>query len=302
LNSISYQPSVILTMVRSRAGIDYARLLIDSIRSFGGILSEIPIWLFEANPEKVSCKVFESMGIRVTSLDIPRNVKRYLFGDKIFACAFAEKIAEEHLNSLIWIDLDMLILNPPVLYDLGMSFDTAVRPVHIKNVGLPAVSPLDDFWKKVYQTVGVEDITATVDSFVDERHIRAYFNSAAYSINPSKGLFKRWLECFEELISDKEFQAGPCQDELHQIFLHQAILSALIVAMIPADRILILPPEYNYPYNLQRSIPPEKRAKSINKLVSVVFEEKPMDPDKMDEIEINEPLKSWLSMRIKGIK
>lgn len=52
------------------------------------------------------------------------------------------------------------------------------------------------------------------------------------------------------MVTDEAFQAGPCRDELHRIFLHQAILSTLVAKQLDWERVRLLPPEYNYPLNL----------------------------------------------------
>lgn len=125
-----------------------------------------------------------------------------------------------------------------------------------RNVGVSVAEPLDDFWSRVFERVGIADTDYSVESFVDGQKIRAYFNSHSYRVDPSVGLFRRWLECFEGLVLDTEFQVSSCSDDLHRIFLHQAVLSALTVAMIDSERIRILPPSYSYPYNLNAAVHP----------------------------------------------
>ncbi len=297
MRSAAVDQTVFVTWVYSVRQRWCARLLIDSIRSFGGALSECPIWLFEANPSQVPCDDFENKAVRVLPLTLPDPVRHYAvyLAHKVYACAQAEELATPKVQSLIWLSPPCLILKPPVLFDLAGSFDAAVRPVHIKNVGNLAGEPVDAFWKGVYQAVGVCDIQSTVESFVDVRHIRAYFNSAAFSVNPSAGLFRRWSECFEALVRDQEFQSGPCQDERHRLFLHQAVLSALIVTMLDPERIRTLPPDYGYPYNLHQDVPQDRRATALDDLVCAIYEERSVDPHVMDDIEVNEPLRSWLS-------
>ena len=292
--------SVFLTLVRSAGEKSRAHLLIDSIRSFGGAMSDCPIWLFETlssldhslAPQSPWASL-EAVGVKVLPLNVPDAVRRYDFGDKVYACAQAEAMADG-AQSLIWADPGVLFIQPPRLYDLGPSFDAAVRPVHIKNVGLLATEPLDGFWQKVYQTVGAQDISATVDSFVDAQHLRAYFNSHAFAVNPSTGLLRQWLECFEVLVGDQAFQSACCQDERHQIFLHQAVLSALIAARLDPQRVQILPPAYNYPYNLHQSVPRDRRAQALDDLVCMAYEDRSLDPAVMNDIMVREPLRSWL--------
>jgi hypothetical protein len=222
-------------------------------------------------------------------------VRRYFLGSKVWACAEAEAMAGSAVRSLVWIDSMCLVVQPPLQYDLGNAFDAAVRPVHIQNVGLRADAPLDGYWRAIYRALGVEDISATVESFVDRQTLRAYFNSHAFAINPHRGLMSRWAGLFESLVRDAEFQAAHCFDARHRVFLFQAILSALLVRSLDWERIRILPPAYNYPYNLHGSVPPERRARALNDLATVVFEDRSMDPAAMDDIEIREPLRTWLA-------
>jgi hypothetical protein len=286
--------TVLLTLVRTIGGRTKARILVDSIRSFGETMSQCPIWLFEANPKEAPCQSMENMGVHVLPLSVPDTLRHYFFADKVCACAQAESLATVKIQSLIWIDPSCLVIKPPLLFDLGQSHDAAVRPVHIRNVGLPPTEPLDGFWKKIYQVVGVKDIQATVETFVDVQRIRSYFNSHAFAINPSKGTLSQWLDTFEDLVRDEEFQSMYCQDELHRIFLHQAILSALLTTSLDPKRIRILPPDYNYPYNLHQSVPLDRRALSLNDLVCIAYEDRPLNPNVVDDINIREPLRSWL--------
>ncbi|MCI0475219.1 MAG: hypothetical protein L0Y55_03155, partial [Anaerolineales bacterium] len=176
--------TIFLTSVRSARGRANARILIDSIRAFGGALRDTPIWVFEANPQKTSCADLADNGVRVIPLNLPENVRDYLFGDKVYACAQAEAMTTPDVQSLVWIDPICVVVNPPILFDLGAAFDAAVRPVHVRNIGLLTTDPLDEFWKTIYATIGVNDVASTVESFVDGQQLRAYFNSHAFAINP----------------------------------------------------------------------------------------------------------------------
>jgi hypothetical protein len=274
-----------------------ARFLIDSIRAFGGPLRPCPIWLFTTDPKVESYTDWERLGVRVLPLTVPDTVKPNWFAGKVSACAQAEQLAGSEVQTLVWLSSDCLIIQPPLLFDLGTEFDAAVRPVHVKNIGLPASAPLDAFWKKVYETVGVPDVQTTIESFVDCQQLRAYFNSHVLAVNPARGLFRRWFDGFETLVADQDFQAGPCQDELHQIFLHQAVLSALIATILDAERVRMLPPDYSYPYNLHQQVPAERRAGALNDLVCIAYEDRPLHPDRVSDIEIHEPLRSWLAAR-----
>ncbi|MCP4537480.1 MAG: hypothetical protein GY832_10070 [Chloroflexi bacterium] len=301
MNDTIIDPTVCLILVSTIRQRLRARLLIDSIRAFGGALSHCPIWLFEADTQRVPCDGLKDLDVRVIPLTVPDTVRHYWFADKVYACAQAEELANSKVRSLVWLSSDCLIIKPPLLFDLAPTFDAAVRPVHVRNVGLGATEALDGFWKKVYQTVGVQDVQTTVESFVDVQHIRAYFNSHILAVNPSKGVFRRWFEGFESLVCDQTFQSGSCRDERHQIFLHQAVLSALIVTMLDPERIRTLPPDYSYPYNLHQRVPTDCQALALNDLVCIAYEDRSLDPNVVDDVGIDEPLRSWLSARVNQI-
>ncbi len=273
------------------------RLLIESIRTFGGSLGGCPVWLYEADPLGAPCGALEGPGVTVLPLDAPQAVRRYVLGAKVAACARAEERAGPAVRSLVWLSPDTLTVRPPRLFDLGEGYDAAVRPVHLRNIGLLETDPVDGFWKRVYEAVGAGEPRIRVESFVEGARIRAYFNTHAVAVNPSRGLFRRWLEVFEPLVGDREFQAAACGDRAHQVFLHQAVLSAIIAASLEPERIRMLPPEYSYPYHLQQAIPPIRRAAALNDLVTVVYEDRPLHPDRMDDIEVREPLRSHLVAR-----
>ncbi|MBS3783950.1 MAG: hypothetical protein KGY78_05870, partial [Anaerolineae bacterium] len=90
------------------------------------------------------------------------------------------------------------------------------------------------------------------------------------------------------------FQAGPCSDALHKIFLHQAILSTLVARELAWERVRLLPPEYSYPLNLLDEIPPARRPATLNRLVTAVYEE----AFPWGETQLQEPLLSWLRQHL----
>ena len=74
-------------------------------------------------------------------------------------------------------------------------------------------------------------------------------------------------------------------------------MSALLVSRLEWPRIRFLPPVYNYPYNLQAKVPTERLARRLNDLVCIAYEGRSIDLDQMDDILVEEPLRSWLAGR-----
>jgi hypothetical protein len=289
-NSVIYMTWVYSSDTKAKV-----RILIDSIRSFAGPLSDCPIWVFEAEPQKAPCYDLSGKNVEVLPLNLPVTLKPYLFTRKVFACYQAESRVDNDVHSLVYLDPGCLIVRPPLFFNLDQRYDAAIRPVHIRNVGSRAGDPLDAYWSKIYTTLGIEDVEMKVESFVDRQQVRAYFNSAAFALNPSQRLCQRWFQYFETLVNDSDFQAAACQDEWHQIFLHQAVLSTLIATVLEPERLRLLPPDYGYPYNLHSDVIQERKAEALNDLACVIYEDRSINPQVVDDIEIHEPLKSWLA-------
>lgn len=273
------------------------RVLIESLRSFGGELSKAPFWIFTENPIR---EEYTDNGLtRQLHLEIPPDISAYPFGKTVAACAQAETMVSTQTNSLVWIDPSCLVIQPPLLFDLGSDFDAAFRPVHIRNIGLPVNQAPDVFWRGIYESLGLEDPPFTVTSFVDSQHLRPYFNSHSFSINPRLELMRHWHELFQQLIRDKQFQDDACSDDLHKIFLFQALLSSVIASEVGVERLRILPASYNYPYNLHARVPADRQARTLNELVCLTYEGRDLHPNKVNDVQIIEPLRSWLIKNLK---
>jgi hypothetical protein len=285
---------VFVTLVGSPEEDEGARLLIASLRAFGGRLSRSSFWVLAMDPEGVSrtCHGLPD----VTSLPLERDAAfpRYPFAAKVNACAQAERMAGRDGCTLVWLNALGLIVNPPLAFDLAPPHAVAFRPVHIRNVGSLAAEPLDAYWAAVYRTVGLADTSQSLESFIGAERLRPYFNTHLFAFDPSLGLMAAWRDLFLQMLADSAFQDASCRDELHRIFLHQATLSALLTRRLEWDRLRFLPPEYSYPLHLHHRIPSDRRPATLNELVCPVFEEPFRYPGALNGLAVREPLLSWL--------
>jgi hypothetical protein len=283
-----------LLMFRSAEGERLARTVIESLRAFGGPLRHSEIWAFVLDPDRVAHALPDLEEVQLFPLTVQEEY-RYPFAEKVYACARAEELAGPDVRSLVWLSLDCLVVNPPLLFDVGSECDVAFRPVHHRNIGSPAHEPPDGFWQGIYRALDIDEMPYTVESFVDGQTLRPYFNTHCFAWSPATGLGWAWWAHFKAMVTDEAFHAGPCRDELHQIFLHQAVLSTLVPKLLDWRRVRLLPPTYNYPLNLLSEMPPDRRAPALNGLVNAVYE----DAFPWGEIEVQDPLRSWLTKRLK---
>ncbi len=158
MNSNISAGTVLVTHVGSSNDVRQAALMIDSLRTFGGSMSDIPVLVFEDEDHPVHRGEFSWEGVTVHGLARPEGVVPYTLDSKVYACATAEELLQDNCESMIWIAPDCMIVNTPILFQLGDDCDGALRPVHITNIGSLAEKPADAFWEGVFQAAGVDDI------------------------------------------------------------------------------------------------------------------------------------------------
>lgn len=284
-----------VTCVADEADAVAARLLVRSLRAFGARPGARPVLVFGMGPAaRGGSRILhrlEAEGAEVVSLAVPRALRGLPFAGPIAACAAAEERGA--VRSLVWVDPRVLFCRPPELLHLDDGAGVAVRPVHVSNVGSPAGAPLDAYWRGIYAAAGLDDTTLTVESFVDARLLRAYYNSHVQAVRPSLGLFRRRMELVERLCDDRSFVGGltPAQ----RLFLFQAAFAALVARVAQAATIRTLPADYAYPYNLHGQVPPARRAQTLDELVCLAWEGRSLRPELIDDVGVGEPLRSWLA-------
>lgn len=217
-----------LVLFGSEAGERMARIAIESLRAFGGPLSDAPVWAFVLEPARATHALHGLAGVQCIPLGVEEPNCSYPFAAK--AAAFAQ----------------------------------------------------------------AEEMAGPVESFADGQTLRPCLNTHCFALNPALGVAPAWWAQPRALIDDDAFQAGPCAGELHRIFLHQAILSALVAKLLAWERLRLLPPEYNFPLHLLHEMPPALRPRALNSLVNAVYE----DAFPWGAIEVEEPLRTWLRARL----
>lgn len=284
------------TLITDEADLQSAEILVKSKHAFAGAFSKSPMQVYSTI--EVGDAFCDFPEVTVVVIREPDTLTGCLFGSKVFACSLAEEAARMGARTLIWIDPACLLLRPPLSFRLSAPHKVAFRPVHIMNIGQPSGEPVNDFWRQLYLITGNRIPSFSLQSFVDAKEIFPYFNNHCFSLDPSFGLCSKWLSTLERLWNDETFKPL-VSDSPHRLFLFQAVLSAIITSLLDQEEILLLPPDYSYPYHLQAAIPVEKRTMLLNELTCVVYEEESLHPINLHGIGVNEPLTTWLSRHIK---
>ncbi|MBN2464872.1 hypothetical protein JXD38_04530 [candidate division WOR-3 bacterium] len=283
-------PVVFVTYLSSAETERLVRRAIAGLREFGGVLASCPVLAF-APHSLLGIDIGLMTGVDLVGLRGEPELARYPFGAKVTVCAQAEAQVPHGTESLVWLGSGCLVFRPPELFSLRQDCDVAFRPVHIANVGSPRSGPLDEYWQAVYKAVDTKDGDGSVESLLDRQRLRPYYNTHCFAVNPALGLMGSWLESFRSLVADEAFQSGPCRDELHRIFLHQAVLSAYVTKSVAPGRVRILPPAYSYPLHFHSKLADTQRVRAMNEITVAAYEN---DGD-LEEVPADEPLRSWLA-------
>jgi len=190
----------------------------------------------------------DGLPVELIPFHVPEAFRDFPFAPKVFAAAQAEALTPTDL--LVWLDSDTLILEPPKAVILPPEKMMAGCPVHLKNISSLAEQPINNFWKQIYARTPYEKIF-NITTRVDKLSARAHFNAGSLVVRPKAGLLSAWKNRFEQTVLADAFRPHYKKDSIYAIFVHQAVLSAILMEHLSEDEILILPESYNYPVFLQ---------------------------------------------------
>jgi glyoxylase-like metal-dependent hydrolase (beta-lactamase superfamily II) len=277
-----------------------ANVLINSIREFGGNYANSQIYLFQGDTVNAPCKSLISESVNLIPLEIDKSLPNYPFIQKMEALAQAEKLLAAKAETMVWMDADALVLNEPVEFDLLENKKLAIRPVNLRNnVGLSAKDSVDKYWEKIYELIDLKvENVPIVETYVDTQMVRSYLNCAIFSMRPNMSILQESLDIFKRLLYDQEYQIGAITTINHIIFLHQAILSAVMVSKIKEDEIHWFSMAAGYPLHHYKELTLDKRPIKVNDLESLIYAYSwGTSRWLLDEIQIDEPLRTWLERK-----
>jgi hypothetical protein len=283
-------------------GLDFnVPLLAASIRSFAGILSDCPIWVLIPESEDEICKTkeqLESLDVMVIRFSIDPEVLTFPFSGYVRAAATAESLAENKARFLAWMGLDTIIINEPTLLLLDDDKTVGYRPVHHTLIGSIYEEPIDPFWEFIYRKCHVtEDKIFPMNTHVDHNTLRPYFNAGHLVVRPEKELLQTWWTYFKEVYHDPWVEEYYEKNELYAIFIHQAVLTGVILSVTERQELQELPFTYNYPLHLYSEAPRDLQPQNVNDLITIRYE----NPHVLKTIPFHNPLKNWLEDHLNSL-
>ena len=275
-------------------------IMLASIRKFGGEFANNPIWVLTSKPiEQFPAKMKEkldSLDVEIIPFEADPKDLQFPFVMDAIAASKAEELAKEKAEILAWMDINTLIIKEPKHFILDENINFGYRPVHHTLIGSIYDKPLDSFWVKVYKKCEVpEEKVFPMNTHVDGNTLRPYINSGFLIVRPKRGILNEWRECYLKLYNDPDFEEFYTKDNLYTIFIHQAVLSAVVIRYLEKEEMKELPFSYNYPIHLYPESSREYQPDNISDLRTARFYLDKLQRAKWrQQIPIREPLKSWL--------
>lgn len=255
-----------------------ARLLVDSLRTFGGSLRDVPVRVLHPadsplrkGPDR---EALEGLGAELAPFRGDPRVLSFPLSAKAAAAAEAERRADGKFDALAWLDADTVFLAEPSEFLLPSGVALAVRPVHHRLIGSLFDEPLTGLWRSLYerQAVPPENVFPVVTT-LDRERIRPYFNAGCLVVRPERRLLRTWYSELSRSVRDPDL-IGECSTVPRgSLFLHQAVLASVILSRVPKDQISELPFRYNYPFALHRSCPSDLQPESWNSLATLRYDD-----------------------------
>ena len=295
--NITKKNIAIMTYVSDNEQERSVKALIKSVRELSGNYSNSNIYVVLGDPENFPCTSLKEENVKLLPLAMDKSFLDYPLAIKAFAAAQIEKIVGDEIETLIWFDPGVIVLNSLDALDLENKYDAAFRPVTLSNnISIsPDVKP-NDYWTPIYKETKIDyKNLPTLETIVDEIKIQPYYNCEVYSISPRLGICSEWANILTKLLKDENYQKSSCTTFLRKLFLQQAVLSGVIASRVKQEKIKSLPITSGYPFNQHERLSTQKQISSLNELSVVIFDYAwDKIPTWMNNIQINEPLKQWL--------
>jgi hypothetical protein len=230
--------------------------MIESLRRWGGRMAGVPVVAVTPRlgpPIAASTRrKYDELGVTYLRTKATSKYAWYNFMNKPAALLAAENAVK--VDSMIWLDADILIVGEPWDLLLGLHEDFAGCPTE-KNIATTGPDdPYHPYWMALCDAVGLSiDDVPWVHEFRDQTKIRAYFNGGVISYRPASGYGQAYLEATERILDAK------IQLKDDGIFYHEQAAVGLAMAKHKVRwRVLSESCNYHFGSSTRQHVDPEK--------------------------------------------
>lgn len=239
-------------------------LMVESFRRFTGSFQEAPIYSFQVREKgDVSRETIDRLagfGVQHQKVVLNTQYPDYPLANKPLLCAYAEQTIEADI--LVFLDSDLVFFSEPKEFFLPTGYDVGIRPEHHKMIGSEGPSDInEEYWMHLYHLAGVKEPDRFVTTTVDQKNIRAFWNSGVVAVRRTSGIFTAWQRTLTKLLEE-----GATIDQKN-FYFEQSALSATICAL--EKQVWSFPPGYNYPIHSHNQMPASERLSSFEQIVCI---------------------------------
>ena len=271
------EPFIVTTFVEFPNELQRLQVMVESLRTFGGRYKDAPVWAYVADELLESPSEFleaaKLLGAEIRRISVPEDVAWYFLVRKVFAAAHAENEAAGKAGILARLDPDTIFVDEPAEYILPGGKTMGWRPVFHRNISPLFDEPLDDYWSRAYEVMGIRD--AAVFPMVtpaDEDKIRPYFQAGCVAVRPERGLFKKWEESLVALARDPVIREICQKDQPKRTFTFQVALTGAILNNLERGEMLAFSDRTNYPIFFREMFGARKDFHDITGVATVRYE------------------------------
>ncbi|MDK9700624.1 MAG: hypothetical protein OEM52_10815 [bacterium] len=285
-----------------------ALLMAESIRTFGGLYANAPIWWMipadDVHYQPKDLARIDSFRITIHRFPLDVTVRKLPFAAKTVAAGHAEAAAANQCETLVWLDCDVLLLQSPDPLQLPSKKVLGCRPVDLANISALANEPLPLYWSIIYQACGSEVVPHQVSliSSIDRQSILPHWNAGCIAARPERKLLQTWSRNFLAIHPMEQLQEFYRHDRRYAIFAHQAILAGTILAMTTAEERIALPNDVNFPLHLWERIDQTMRIPKLDEFVMVRYDNLATTSDWIDSYPMSDTLRIWCKTHFPVVK
>lgn len=283
----------IITVIETGDLEQKTKLLVDSIRTFGGEICNSKIWAIKPRKGKAitqeTLSFLHNHDVEFIDIDLNKRWHLYGFANKIYAAAYIEEQFGNQYETLLFLDSDTIVtdaIDPEILEG---KYKVAAKPIDSKHLAITPSNPISKFWERIYEACNFNDMRKlwTVRTTIENLEIYAYFNSGVVFVDPSSKIFSQWLENFHRVIKNKKFYHLAAKE---YFFLEQALLAGTILKEVPKPQVKVLDHTYNYSLNFIN----ELNEKVIDREIKILHYDKSFQNDHLDISFLSEKAQLWL--------
>lgn len=256
-------------MVQNKSMISHGTLLAKSLLVDDKVKVLVLVPEKEVTTIEILIERLASDRLQVIPFELPKELEKFPFADKVFASAKAESMTK---GILLWMDVDSIFFVEPSKLILEEDKLIGYRPVDKKLIGSDYNKEISSFWSMIYKYFNLEDQFDPMTTSVDNVLIRPYINAGFLMVRCELGIFKLWVKYFLDLVYSKDIIPYYSESVLYKIFIHQAVLTGVILSRINQDDLQLLSSNVNYPIHLHNEHPLSDSIKSSRDLISCRYD------------------------------